>query len=300
MQLIDRPTGTPPTFANALPGEGRQSYSSQPTHIALRRKRWKRRPRTIGISGGGSLTRAEYRTDPFFGVACPSMLRGRTQGSRTQNPLGKSLERITHPLESLCGSLWRTSIQWQHSVRLDALRWLPETKVSEMLTMVDRLVGRDQLPDAGGSDFADLRPSCVLETMWRGIKGRCPRCGRTSLFRTFLRPVEKCVACGESWQVRSADDFPPYIVILLLGHIIAPGMIGLEVLAQPPMWVQLVLWLPLVAILGAALIQPVKGGVMALQWWLYDGNRLAAGATEDEDSHATAPLAKRAREKDKC
>jgi hypothetical protein len=39
---------------------------------------------------------------------------------------------------------------------------------------------------------------------------------------------------------------------------------------------------------------------MALHWWLYDGNRSAAGETEDEDSHATVPLAKCAREKDKC
>lgn len=144
-----------------------------------------------------------------------------------------------------------------------------------MVTMVDRLF------NTGLDDFAaptklravsDLPapPLTLLHAVWRGVRGRCPKCEFTHLFRTFLKPVSKCVACGEDWQARSSDDFPPYIVILLLGHILAPGMISLETLARPPFWVHLVLWLPLVAILGTVLIQPVKGGVMALQWWLAD------------------------------
>lgn len=135
--------------------------------------------------------------------------------------------------------------------------------------------------DGDGGDLACLRPSSAWGAIWRGVKSRCPRCGCSSLFDHFLKPAGKCLACGEDWQVRASDDFPPYIVILLLGHIVAPGMIGLETLAHPPLWVHLAIWLPLVTILGIALIRPVKGGVMALQWWLAEGGE---GAGEDRDS----------------
>ena len=35
---------------------------------------------------------------------------------------------------------------------------------------------------------------------------------------------------------------------------------------QPAYWVHAVLWLPLTLVLALALIQPVKGAVIALQW----------------------------------
>ncbi|MDT9600853.1 DUF983 domain-containing protein [Sphingosinicella rhizophila] len=164
--------------------------------------------------------------------------------------------------------------------------------VAEMVTMVDMLFHRDH-PNATSVDDGNLiclRPSSVMGAIWRGTGGRCPRCGCTRLFKRFLKPVSRCVACGEDWNARSSDDFPPYIVILVLGHIIAPGMIGLETMVHPPLWVHLVIWLPLVAILGAAFIQPAKGGVMALQWWLADGSDQASEAAHNpEGASASTP-----------
>ncbi|MCA0420344.1 MAG: DUF983 domain-containing protein, partial [Proteobacteria bacterium] len=31
----------------------------------------------------------------------------------------------------------------------------------------------------------------------RGLRGRCPHCGKGRLFRAFLKPVDRCEACGE-------------------------------------------------------------------------------------------------------
>jgi hypothetical protein len=131
----------------------------------------------------------------------------------------------------------------------------------------------------------------VLEAMWRGIMGRCPQCGRTSIFGTFLKPVERCIACGEDWQARSADDFPPYIVILLLGHIIAPGMIGLEVLAPSPLAGPSGIVVAVCCRFGSHAHSTGQGR--------RDGAAMV-GATEDEDSRATAPLAGLAPAKDTC
>lgn len=147
--------------------------------------------------------------------------------------------------------------------------------MASVMTMLDRLSAAPDADPAGNPDFAPdrplgqdgLRPGTLLVAIWRGVRGRCPACGCGKLFRAFLKPVPACAACSEDWLAQASDDFPPYVVILLLGHVIAPGMIALETLVHPPLWVHLIIWMPLAVILAISLIQPVKGGVMALQWW---------------------------------
>lgn len=63
-----------------------------------------------------------------------------------------------------------------------------------------------------------------------------------------------------------ADDFPAYIVVLLLGHILVPAMIEVNHALEIPLGWQAILWPSLALILAVAMIQPVKGGVIALQW----------------------------------
>lgn len=102
--------------------------------------------------------------------------------------------------------------------------------------------------------------------MRRGLGCRCPACGAAGLFARFLKPVERCAACGEDLSPQQADDFPPYIVILLVGHLLVGAMIEIDRPAWLPEWAYMALW-PLIGfLLCLLLIQPVKGGVIALQW----------------------------------
>ncbi len=100
----------------------------------------------------------------------------------------------------------------------------------------------------------------------RGLLGHCPACGETRLFARFLKATPACSQCGQAWDGHQADDFPAYIVILLLGHIIVPLMIEVNRAFAVPMGVQAALWPCLAALLALLLIQPVKGGVIAYQW----------------------------------
>jgi len=86
------------------------------------------------------------------------------------------------------------------------------------------------------------------------------------LFRQFLKPAGVCAHCGTALDGHQADDFPAYIVILLLGHIIVPVMIEVNILFAIPLGWQAIIWPSLTAILAIALIQPVKGGVIGYQW----------------------------------
>jgi uncharacterized protein (DUF983 family) len=102
----------------------------------------------------------------------------------------------------------------------------------------------------------------------RGLSGRCPKCGQAHIFGGYLKVVESCPACAEPLHHHRADDLPAYLVILLIGHILVPIVCVVELKFSPPIWVSLSLWLPLTTILVFALLQPVKGAVVALQWHL--------------------------------
>ena len=99
-----------------------------------------------------------------------------------------------------------------------------------------------------------------------GLRGRCPKCGEGHLFRNFMKVAEACDHCGESFSHHRADDFPAYLVIFLVGHIVVPLTLIVEVAYAPPYWLHAVIWGPLIIGLSLALLQPVKGLVVALQW----------------------------------
>lgn len=109
-------------------------------------------------------------------------------------------------------------------------------------------------------------PVTLPRALWRGFTMRCPNCGQASLFGRFLKVVDDCPACGEEYSHHRADDFPPYLVILVLGHLAVPIALAIEIAFAPPMWLQYLIWIPFVAIGAIALLQPTKGAVVALQW----------------------------------
>lgn len=86
------------------------------------------------------------------------------------------------------------------------------------------------------------------------------------MFAGFLKPSPACGHCGQAWNVSRADDFPAYIVILLLGHILVPLMIEVNAALAIPLAAQALLWPGLAILLAVAMIQPVKGAVIAFQW----------------------------------
>ena len=100
----------------------------------------------------------------------------------------------------------------------------------------------------------------------RGLMGRCPACGRGRLFRGFLKPVEACATCSEAIHHQRADDLPPYVVITIVGHIIVGGLLLAEKYADWSMGLHMAIWPALTVILSLVLMQPVKGGVIGLQW----------------------------------
>lgn len=55
-------------------------------------------------------------------------------------------------------------------------------------------------------------------------------------------------------------------VILIVGFIVAFAMLFSEFTLHPPVWVHLVVWMPLTAGLCLGLMRPFKGVMIALQF----------------------------------
>jgi uncharacterized protein (DUF983 family) len=114
---------------------------------------------------------------------------------------------------------------------------------------------------------ADFRaPRALWPALPRGLRGRCPNCGRGRIFRAFLKVADHCPVCGEALHHHRADDAPAYFVILIVGHMVVPLALTIELVYRPPYWIQLAFWLPATLALALLLLQPVKGGIVAVQW----------------------------------
>ncbi len=116
---------------------------------------------------------------------------------------------------------------------------------------------------------ASLAPRPLGPAMVRGLRGLCPNCGEGRLFGRFLKPVMACAACGENLEGQRSDDLPPYVTIMIVGHLIVPAVLAVEMSANPwSLWVNFAVWLPLTLVMTLAMMQPVKGAIIAMQWAL--------------------------------
>jgi uncharacterized protein (DUF983 family) len=122
-------------------------------------------------------------------------------------------------------------------------------------------------PPAPVPNTAILLPESYRFAALRGLRGHCPRCDRTRLFRAWLKPVDRCAACAQDWSLQRADDFPAYISIFVTGHLMAPLVIMLIGDLGLSAWATLAIVLPLACVLMLGLLQPAKGAVLATMWW---------------------------------
>jgi uncharacterized protein (DUF983 family) len=117
-------------------------------------------------------------------------------------------------------------------------------------------------------DSAPAEKRDVWTSIKRGFRGRCPRCGEGKLFRAFLKVDNNCSVCGLDFTPHRADDLPAYLVIVIVGHIVVPTALMIETNYSPPVALQLAVYLPFTLVASLALLQPVKGAVVGMQWAL--------------------------------
>lgn len=99
-----------------------------------------------------------------------------------------------------------------------------------------------------------------------GLTGRCPNCGEGALFCGFLAVCPTCEACGFDLRAADSGDGPVVFIILIGGGLVCFAALFTEIAFRPPIWVHLLLWLPLALIVCLALMRPFKGVMLAMQF----------------------------------
>jgi len=98
------------------------------------------------------------------------------------------------------------------------------------------------------------------------LAARCPRCGRGPLFDGYLRIAPACTNCGLSFAGHDTGDGPAFFIMLPLCLITAGLALVLEMSAQPPAWVHLILWPVFIVGTIGLLLRPVKALMVGLQY----------------------------------
>ena len=98
-----------------------------------------------------------------------------------------------------------------------------------------------------------------------GLLCRCPNCGKGRLFKGFLKVVDRCAVCGFDFTRLNTGDGAAIFVMQIAGGLVVFTALFVEIAYAPPMWLHLVVFLPMVLGLSLGLMRPGKGVMIALQ-----------------------------------
>jgi uncharacterized protein (DUF983 family) len=98
------------------------------------------------------------------------------------------------------------------------------------------------------------------------LRGLCPRCANKTLFAGVATFAPKCLACGLDFSGFNVGDGPAAFLILIVGGLVVGLAIALELGAEPPFWVHILLWLPITTIAVVFSLRLAKAALLALEY----------------------------------
>jgi uncharacterized protein (DUF983 family) len=108
----------------------------------------------------------------------------------------------------------------------------------------------------------------LAPSVFRGVQGRCPACGRGPLFWKYLKVNGRCEACDQDLARYPADDGPAYLTILLVGHLIVAPMLFFPIVWRSNPAYSLPIILGSLAVVTLAVLPRVKGGWVGMMYAL--------------------------------
>lgn len=115
-------------------------------------------------------------------------------------------------------------------------------------------------------DAEDQTPAPArIDPIRAGLLCRCPNCGKGRLFSGFLKVVDRCEACGFDFGRLNTGDGAAIFIMQIAGGIVVFSALAVMIAYDPPIWLLLLVALPLTAGLSVGLMRPGKGVMIALQ-----------------------------------
>ncbi|WP_407034496.1 DUF983 domain-containing protein [Facivitalis istanbulensis] len=119
------------------------------------------------------------------------------------------------------------------------------------------------------STVAEPTPPTIAQAAFRGL---CPRCGQPHLFAGPLFSAQvvtfadRCRGCGLDFTRFNVGDGPAAFLTLILGTVITIAAIAVELTLHPPLWLHMLIWLPLTALAVVYALRVAKGALMAAEY----------------------------------
>ena len=82
-------------------------------------------------------------------------------------------------------------------------------------------------------------------------------------------PLGPVLICSDLCKLRAGVDRPAYLVIAIVGHIVIGAFMGVEATITLSIWQHILIWVPMTILASLALLRPIKGAVVGLQWANY-------------------------------
>lgn len=99
-----------------------------------------------------------------------------------------------------------------------------------------------------------------------GLKGCCPRCGKASMFASYVGFADKCPACGLDFSAFNVGDGPVVFLTLGIGALVTALALWVEFTFQPGVLVHVLLWVPITLALVVVSLRFAKGLLLALEY----------------------------------
>ena len=104
------------------------------------------------------------------------------------------------------------------------------------------------------------------DTTRAAIRGLCPQCAASGLFRSIIDFSAKCTACGLDFGQFNVGDGPAAFLIMIVGAIVTILAIIVQLNFEPPFWVHILLWVPVILGLVLGLLRIAKGALLVLEY----------------------------------
>ena len=106
----------------------------------------------------------------------------------------------------------------------------------------------------------------VKPALIKGALCRCPKCGQGKLFNGYLQQVNACETCGEDYSRIRAADGPAFFAMSISGLLLIPLMWVSFLYFRENVWASLGVTLSVITIFTLAILRPIKGMFIAMQW----------------------------------
>ena len=107
----------------------------------------------------------------------------------------------------------------------------------------------------------EMRPAIL-----RGLREKCPNCGRGSLFSKYLKVRDTCAECGEELCHHRADDGPAYLTILIVCHVMGFVLHATFGYLRDDPFLLAILLCTMALAMSLWMLPRMKGLVVAVQW----------------------------------